>query len=142
MIGFPGRLHVTLSKAASRLGLAVLPLLVGGSLALGAGAVRIYTLPVAAVPMPAEAWPAPAPAAAEQGDQNDQNVRIGPQPAAQELSRTQAVALVQQRYHARVVRSELQRDQNGRRLYLFRLLSASGKVWTVRIDAHSGAELP
>src|SRR6202790_759223 len=43
--------------------------------------------------------------------------------AEQELSRGQAVAMVQQRYGARVVRADVA-DQNGRRLYVFRLLSA------------------
>ncbi|MGA2023682.1 MAG: PepSY domain-containing protein [Steroidobacteraceae bacterium] len=58
-----------------------------------------------------------------------------------ELSREQAVTLVQQRYAARVVRVEVA-EQGGRRVYVFRLLSGGGKVWTVRIDAHSGAEAP
>jgi hypothetical protein len=58
-----------------------------------------------------------------------------------ELSQTQATALVQQRYAARVVRASLS-DEGGRRLYVFLLLSGGGKVWTVRIDARSGAEVP
>ena len=61
--------------------------------------------------------------------------------AEQELSRGQAVAMVQQRYGARVVRADVA-DQNGRRLYVFRLLSAGGKVWIVRVDARSGTEVP
>jgi uncharacterized membrane protein YkoI len=63
-------------------------------------------------------------------------------PRAQQLSRAQVVALVQHRYRARVVRTHLLQDANGRALYEFRLLSSAGKVWTVRIDAYSGAELP
>lgn len=62
--------------------------------------------------------------------------------AGAELSRAQAIALVQGRYRARVVRTSLLQDKSGRRLYVFRLLSGSGKVWTVRIDAQSGAEVP
>jgi hypothetical protein len=58
-----------------------------------------------------------------------------------ELSREQAVALVQKRYGARVVRADIA-DQDGRHLYVFRLLSATGKVWIVRVDARSGAEVP
>jgi hypothetical protein len=58
-----------------------------------------------------------------------------------ELSREQAMALVQKRYGARVVRADIT-DQDGRRLYVFRLLSSGGKVWIVRVDARSGAELP
>jgi len=61
--------------------------------------------------------------------------------AEQELSRQQAVALVQKRYGARVVRAELL-DQDGRHLYVFRLLSAAGKVWIVRVDARTGTEVP
>jgi len=60
---------------------------------------------------------------------------------AQELSREQAVALVQKRYGARVVRAD-STDQAGRHLYVFRLLSAGGKVWIVRVDARSGVEVP
>jgi hypothetical protein len=62
--------------------------------------------------------------------------------AGSELSRAQAIALVQGRYRARVVRTTLSQDKDGRRLYVFRLLSGSGKVWTVRIDAQTGAEVP
>jgi uncharacterized membrane protein YkoI len=58
-----------------------------------------------------------------------------------ELSREQAVTLVQKRYAARVVRVEVA-EEGGRRIYVFRLLSGGGKVWTVRIDARSGAEVP
>ena len=60
----------------------------------------------------------------------------------QQLSRAEAVALVQRRYRARVVRTHLLQDANGRPIYEFRLLSPGGKVWTVRIDAYSGAEMP
>jgi hypothetical protein len=67
-------------------------------------------------------------------------------PAAQaraepDLSREQAVAMVQKRYGARVVRAEFL-DQEGRHLYVFRLLSAAGRVWIVRVDAHTGTEVP
>jgi hypothetical protein len=65
-----------------------------------------------------------------------------PPAAGNELSKAQAIALVQGRYRARVVRTTLSQDRGGRPLYVFRLLSGSGKVWTVRIDAHTGAEVP
>ncbi|MFI4866155.1 MAG: PepSY domain-containing protein [Steroidobacterales bacterium] len=61
--------------------------------------------------------------------------------AEQELSREQAVALVQKRYGARVVRAEFL-DQDGRHVFVFRLLSAAGKVWIVRVDARTGTEVP
>jgi hypothetical protein len=75
-------------------------------------------------PCPAASKPEPAPAHA---------------PA--ELSREQAVALVERRYGARVVRTEFL-DQQGRHVYVFRLLSPAGKVWIVRLDSHSGTEVP
>jgi hypothetical protein len=61
--------------------------------------------------------------------------------AEPELSREQAVAMVQKRYGARVVRAEFL-DQEGRHVYVFRLLSAAGKVWIVRVDARTGTEVP
>jgi hypothetical protein len=60
---------------------------------------------------------------------------------AGELSPTQAAALVQKRYAARVVRAS-SADADGRHLYVFLLLSPDGKVWTVRLDARTGAEVP
>jgi uncharacterized membrane protein YkoI len=74
--------------------------------------------------------------------QGNGNVHNTDESRAQQLSRAQVVALVQHRYRARVVRTHLLQDANGRALYEFRLLSSAGKVWTVRIDAYSGAELP
>jgi|NGEPerStandDraft_6_1074524.scaffolds.fasta_scaffold18492_4 hypothetical protein len=62
-------------------------------------------------------------------------------PTEHDLTRTQATALVQRRYAARVVRA-WSADEGGRHVYVFRLLSEGGKVWTVRIDARSGAEVP
>jgi len=81
---------------------------------------------VAAPKTVANAQPAPTPA---------------PPAATQpELSREQAVALVQKRYGARVVRAEFL-DQEGRHVYVFRLLSAAGRVWIVRVDARTGTEV-
>ena len=57
-----------------------------------------------------------------------------------ELTSSQATALVQQRYAARVVRAS-STDEGGRHIYVFRLLSQAGKVWEVHIDARSGAEV-
>ena len=54
------------------------------------------------------------------------------------MSMDQAVRMVEQRYHARVVKAETQHDE-GRTLYVLRLLNDAGKVWTVRVDAASGA---
>lgn len=61
--------------------------------------------------------------------------------AERELTRVQATEIVQKRYGARVVRAS-DTDEGGRHLYVFKLLSDAGKVWIVRIDPHSGAEVP
>ena len=58
-------------------------------------------------------------------------------PAAN-LSMDQAVKMVESRFHARVVKAETQRD-NGRTVYLLRLLNDAGRVWTVHVDAVSGS---
>ncbi len=58
--------------------------------------------------------------------------------ASAALSIDQAVKMVEQRFHARVVKAETQRD-NGRTVYVLRLLDDSGRVWTVRVDAAGGA---
>jgi uncharacterized membrane protein YkoI len=50
------------------------------------------------------------------------------------------VAQVEKRYKARVVRAET-RQHKGRTIYVLRLLNAEGKVWTVQVDADSGAVL-
>ena len=76
-----------------------------------------------------------------------QGVVTAPEPAARAemhahggMSLDAAVQMVQQRYKARVVRAET-RQENGRTVYVLRLLNADGKVWTVRVDADSGEVL-
>ena len=54
------------------------------------------------------------------------------------VSMDQAVRMVEQRYHARVVKAETERGE-GHTLYVLRLLNDAGKVWTVRVDATSGS---
>ena len=54
------------------------------------------------------------------------------------VSMDQAVRMVEERYHARVVKAETQHD-GGHTQYVLRLLSDEGKVWTVRVDATSGS---
>jgi hypothetical protein len=70
-----------------------------------------------------------------------QPARAAETAGAGELSPAQAAALVQKRYAARVVRASSS-DALGRHLYVFLLLSPDGKVWTVRLDARTGAEVP
>jgi uncharacterized membrane protein YkoI len=55
------------------------------------------------------------------------------------MSLDQAVAMVERRFKARVVRADV-RDEKGRRVYVLRLLSDE-RVWTVRVDAESGSLL-
>ena len=55
-----------------------------------------------------------------------------------DMSMDQAVRMVEERYHARVVKAETEHDY-GRTLYVLRLLNDAGKVWTVRVDAASGS---
>ena len=54
------------------------------------------------------------------------------------VSMDQAVRMVEERYHARVVKAETQHDAS-HTLYVLRLLNDEGKVWTVRVDAASGS---
>ena len=54
------------------------------------------------------------------------------------VSMDEAVRMVEVRYHARVVKAQTQHDE-GRTLYVLRLLNDAGKVWTVRVDAASGS---
>jgi uncharacterized membrane protein YkoI len=58
--------------------------------------------------------------------------------ASAAVSMDQAVRMVEERYHARVVKTQTQQD-NGHTVYVMRLLNDSGKVWTVRVDAVSGS---
>ena len=54
------------------------------------------------------------------------------------MSMDQAVRMVEERYHARVVKAETENGE-GHTLYVLRLLNDAGKVWTVRVDAASGS---
>ena len=59
---------------------------------------------------------------------------------AASMSMDQAVKMAEQRFHARVVKAEAEQE-NGRTVYVLRLLNEAGRVWTVRVDASSGALL-
>lgn len=56
-------------------------------------------------------------------------------PPAMSLDR--AVAVAEQHFKARVVRAT-EDDVDGHRVYVLRLLSDEGRVWTVRVDAQTG----
>jgi len=53
------------------------------------------------------------------------------------ISLDEAVSRAESQYHARVVRTDVQ-DEDGRKVYVLKLLSDNGRVFTVRIDAASG----
>jgi hypothetical protein len=53
------------------------------------------------------------------------------------ISLDEAVSRAEAQYHARVVRTEVV-DEDGRKVYVLKLLSDNGRVFTVRIDANSG----
>ncbi|HEV7607409.1 MAG TPA: PepSY domain-containing protein [Steroidobacteraceae bacterium] len=53
------------------------------------------------------------------------------------ISLDEAVSRAEAQYHARVVRTDVQ-DEDGRKVYVLKLLSEDGRVFTVRIDAATG----
>jgi uncharacterized membrane protein YkoI len=50
----------------------------------------------------------------------------------------QAIEMAEKRFHARVVRAGVE-ESNGQRIYVLRLVSEQGRVWTVRVDSQSGS---
>ncbi len=50
----------------------------------------------------------------------------------------QAIEIAERQYRARVVRAGVE-ESGGRRIYVLRLVSEQGRVWTVRVDAQSGS---
>ncbi len=59
-------------------------------------------------------------------------------PAAGGMTMDQAVKMAEKRFHARVVKAETQKDA-GHNIYVLRLLSDTGHVWTVHVDAANGS---
>ena len=53
------------------------------------------------------------------------------------ISLDEAVSRAERQYRARVVRTDVQ-DEDGRKVYVLKLLSEDGRVFTVRIDATTG----
>jgi len=60
--------------------------------------------------------------------------------AVASVSMEQAVKMAEQRFRAKVVRAETQHNE-GRTVYVLRMLNESGHVWIVRVDASNGAVL-
>jgi hypothetical protein len=53
------------------------------------------------------------------------------------ISLDEAVSRAERQYRARVVRTDVQ-DEDGRKVYVLKMLSEDGRVFTVRIDAATG----
>lgn len=53
------------------------------------------------------------------------------------ISLDEAVSRAERQYNARVVRTDVQ-DEDGRKVYVLKLLSENGRVFTVRVDAQTG----
>jgi uncharacterized membrane protein YkoI len=60
--------------------------------------------------------------------------------AASGISLNQAIAMVEKRYNARVVRSDT-RQEGDRKIYVLRLLDDKGNGQVVRVDASTGSIL-
>jgi uncharacterized membrane protein YkoI len=56
------------------------------------------------------------------------------------ISLNQAISMVERRFRARVVRSDV-RQEGDRKVYVLRLLDDAGNAQVVRVDAASGAIL-
>lgn len=79
-----------------------------------------------------------APLAATGQDLIDRRQRHEPRIEPSSVSLDQAVEMAQRHYRAKAVKAETVQS-GGKRVHQIRLLSAEGKVWTVRVDAESGA---
>ena len=79
-----------------------------------------------------------APLAGKSQELIDRRQRHDPRIEPAGVSLDQAVEMAQRRYRAKAVKAETV-ENGGRRVHQIRLLSAEGKVWTVKVDADSGA---
>jgi uncharacterized membrane protein YkoI len=79
-----------------------------------------------------------APLAAHAQDLIDRRQRHEPRIEPSSVSLDQAVEMAQRRFRAKAVKAETVQS-GGKMVHQIRLLSAEGKVWTVRVDAESGA---
>jgi uncharacterized membrane protein YkoI len=79
-----------------------------------------------------------APLAGHSQELIDRRQRHEPRVEPAGVSLDQAVEMAQRRYRAKAVKAQTV-DSGGRRVHQIRLLSTEGKVWTVRVDAESGA---
>lgn len=87
---------------------------------------------------PAQAEP-PARSEPPPGDAPPRDSLREPPHATSGVSLDRVIEQVEKRHHARVVRYE-KSASDGRLLYVLRLLSDEGRVWTVKVDAETGQE--
>lgn len=79
-----------------------------------------------------------APLAGESQELIDRRQRHEKRAEPAGISLDQAVEMAQRQFRAKAVKAQTV-ESDGRRVHQIRLLSAEGKVWTVRVDAQSGA---
>jgi uncharacterized membrane protein YkoI len=105
---------------------------------LAAVVCSLLVLGVAAGPSPAAALAGGPDARAERQDGGAASARrAGAAVHAGAISLDRAVEMVQRRYDAKVVRAEETREGDDV-IYRIRLLSADGRVFTVRVNARTG----
>ena len=104
-----------------------------GRAAAGAAALLTFAATVAfARPLPSSAYPRLSAV--------DAQMVPGARAFAGSLSLDEAVAQAEKRYNAKVVKAET-KQEGGKTVYELRLLSDDGRVWTIRVDAATGAGL-
>jgi uncharacterized membrane protein YkoI len=79
-----------------------------------------------------------APLAGQAQELIDRRQKHDPRIEPAGVSLDQAVEMAQRRFRAKAVKAETV-ENGGKRVHQIRLLSAEGKVWTVKVDAESGA---
>jgi uncharacterized membrane protein YkoI len=79
-----------------------------------------------------------SPTAPAQGHDRDRRGDRGDRGRSEGMSLDEAVAMVERRFKAKVVRTEVRQDGD-RKIYVLRLLNDESRVWTVRVDASSGS---
>jgi uncharacterized membrane protein YkoI len=80
----------------------------------------------------AQGLPAPAAGGAAQAGRD-----VSGEIQREGISLDEAVRMAEAQFHARVVRTDVV-DEDGRKVYVLKLLSEGGRVITVRVDAASG----
>lgn len=95
----------------------------------------LAAIAVGAVAPLTQASGARAPAATPDSDAPERS--IAAEAFRDGISLDEAVRRAERQYRARVVRTDVQ-DEDGRKVYVLKLLSEDGQVITVRIDASTG----